>query len=208
MDKLDEESRNRSRKDGNIDYLKECFSYDNDLGNLIWRISPLEHFTTERQCKIWNTKFSNKIAGSVAKDRPGLSYVVIGINYKPYKAHRIIWSIHHGEITNGEEIDHINHDGTDNRLENLRLVTSSENKRNRTKQRNNSTGHTGVHWNGKTKKWRAMIQVNGKIKHLGYFIDIGDAVKARKSAEIENGFFEGHGTTLRSIGLSIKGEQE
>ncbi|OKP53671.1 hypothetical protein A8A12_01805 [Serratia marcescens] len=189
-----------------MDYLNECFLYDKESGNLIWRKRPRKHFSTDRQCKIWNTKFSNKIAGSITEDRPGLSYVVIGINYKPYKAHRIIWAIHNGEIERGFEIDHINHEGTDNRLENLSLVTSSENKKNRTKQRNNSSGNTGVHWNGKSKKWRAIIQVEGKVKHLGYFSALEDAIIARKAAEKENGFTIGHGTAIRSIGLSIKGE--
>ena len=57
-------------------------------------------------------------------------YEYVSIDGKSKIAHRLIWQVFNGEIPEGMEIDHINTDRLDNRLDNLRLVTPSENKRN------------------------------------------------------------------------------
>ena len=65
------------------------------------------------------------------------------------------------------EVDHINHDGLDNRKENLRVVTHAQNCRNRSKSKNKSSQYKGVTWNSQGKNWRATITANGKYIHLG-----------------------------------------
>ena len=80
-------------------------------------------------------------------------------------------------------VDHINHDKSDNRKANLRVVTQSQNIQNRGLIPNNTSGITGVHWHEHTHKWKAEIEVNGKKHYLGVFKDINDAKKARQEAE-------------------------
>lgn len=80
-------------------------------------------------------------------------------------------------------VDHVNGNGLDNRKENIREVSNSENAMNRTLNSNNSSGTTGVSFHKKSKKFRATITVNKKSIHLGTFSSIEEAVIARKSAE-------------------------
>lgn len=92
------------------------------------------------------------------------------------KLHRIILSRKLGrELVKGEEVDHINGNGLDNRRENLRLATRSQNSANRGKSRSNTSGHKGVHWHTKNQCWIAQIAINGIKKYLGSFNTREDA---------------------------------
>jgi hypothetical protein len=82
-----------------------------------------------------------------------------------------------------DQIDHINRDRADNRIENLREVTNKQNQQNRSTNSDNTSGHTGVSWYKPYSKWRAQIKHNHKVIHLGYFTNIEDAIAARKAAE-------------------------
>lgn len=68
-----------------------------------------------------------------------------------------------------EEVDHINGDGLDNRRENLRIATSSQNKANTPKYKNNTSGYKGVTFNKPLGKWTARIQFKKVYYHLGVF---------------------------------------
>ena len=76
------------------------------------------------------------------------------------------------------ECDHINHDKSDNRLENLRWVTTSQNIRYRTKQEGLTSKYIGVSWYKSHKKWRTRCHVDGKSIYIGLFDDEKDAGKA------------------------------
>jgi len=107
-------------------------------------------------------------AGSVvgSLDRDG--YRVMKIDGKSHQAHRLAFLVIHGYLP--KEIDHINGDPSDNRIENLRSVTRSENQRNSGKYANNTSGFKGVCWHSRDKKWQAQARdANGKRKTLGYF---------------------------------------
>ena len=78
--------------------------------------------------------------------------------------HRLIMGSPKGMAT-----DHINRDKLDNRRENLRTCTTSENMQNRGKQSNNTSGYKGVFWSIPAKRWRAQIVVMKKAIHLGLF---------------------------------------
>ena len=81
------------------------------------------------------------------------------------------------------DVDHINHNGLDNRGKNLRGCTHSENRANSILYNANTSGVTGVCWHKPAGKWRAVIGKQGKQIHLGLFADINDAIAARKVAE-------------------------
>lgn len=108
------------------------------------------------------------------------------------KAHRAAWLLGHGEVPDGP-IDHINGDPSDNRLDNLRVVTQSENMRNASLYSNNKSGLPGVRWRDDKGKWVASIKIDGRHRGLGSFPDFFSACCARKSAELEHGFHPNHG---------------
>lgn len=118
-------------------------------------------------------------------------YLVLTIGKTAYPVHRVIWAIKTGRWP--IEVDHINHNRADNRWDNLRECDSKENQRNKSLQKNNTSGVTGVYWNEKSKSWLASITVNNQRVHVGIFTHKEDAIKARKQAEIEYGFHSNHG---------------
>lgn len=75
----------------------------------------------------------------------------------------------------GLEVDHANGDGLDNRRENLRLATRSQNNHNRTAYKTNKYGLKGVSWHRKTQRWRAQIGIGGLRKHIGYYSSPAEA---------------------------------
>lgn len=93
-------------------------------------------------------------------------------------------------LTDDEEVDHINQNKLDNRKENLRLATSAENKRNRGKQSNNTSGYKGVMWDKATGKWMARICIDKKRIYIGWYSDKIDAAKAydEKAKEVHGQF--------------------
>lgn len=78
----------------------------------------------------------------------------------------------------GKEIDHIDGDGLHNTKGNLRVCSTSENGRNRSFQRNNTSGFKGVFWRKKSKKWEAAINIAGKTRYLGKFSSAEEAARA------------------------------
>lgn len=83
----------------------------------------------------------------------------------------------------GMEVDHINHNGLDNRRSNLRLCSHSGNQHNTRLRSTNTSGYKGIGWHKRREKWQVAITTNGIRRYLGYFTDINDAVIARKAAE-------------------------
>ena len=86
---------------------------------------------------------------------------------------------------NNKIVDHINHVTYDNRKNNLRIVTHSQNIMNRRLAKNNTSGVVGVYFDNNSKKWSAQIKINGENKYLGEFQNFDSAVNARKDAEKE-----------------------
>jgi len=160
----------------------DYFTYDAETGDLIWKERPLKHFVDQRSCSIWNTRWSGKVAGNKRKD----GYVFVTCDGKRELKHRIVWEMHKGAIPEGVEVDHRNRVRANSRIENLRLATSVQNKRNNTLRTDNQSGTTGVIWDNRKSKWRAYIGIGGNNKHVGYFDDEESAVMARVSAQKEH----------------------
>ena len=138
------------------------------------------------------TTSHNAKAGEVAGCVDNYGYRRIDINGQKFRASRIIYAMHFGDPAD-KQIDHINHNRSDDRIENLRIVTTIENQRNRAIDNRNTSGITGVGWYKPTKKWVARIKVNGKQITCGYFNYLRAAVVERKYQEIRYGFHEKHG---------------
>jgi len=155
--------------------LMKDLSYDCDTGIFIRKISR-----------------SNVNIGDIAGGTEKNGYRVIRLKGKKYKAHRLAWLYIYGKFPD-DQIDHINHIRNDNRISNLRSVTRSENLKNQSMFKNNTSGFSGVKWDKRDKVWKSQIGVNGKRIHLGEFTDKQDAIKARKEANIKYGFHENHG---------------
>lgn len=129
--------------------------------------------------KTWNKKYEGKAADN-KKDTPGYRLIMIDGVY--YKAHRIIWAIMHQQDPSSFDIDHINCIRDDNRIENLRLATCSQNKMNIKTRKDNSSGVKGVSWFSRDKRWVAQIWIDGKKNVLGHFKEKDDAAKAYAEA--------------------------
>lgn len=117
--------------------------------------------------------FAKKASASRAVGRKlgtlhSTGYVVIRINDKLYKAHRLAWLYMTGKFPE-LRIDHINRIKNDNRWENLREVSHSQNCENNPIKKSNRSGMVGVGWAKHMGKWRARIMYGYKEKHLGYF---------------------------------------
>ena len=110
------------------------------------------------------------------------------VKYKgvTYTVSRIIWEIHHGPIPDGLEIDHIDRDRTNDKIDNLRLATRAENLANKGDYSNNTSGYKGVNFNKTVGKWQARANTSGKRISLGYFETIEEAIDARRTWEATN----------------------
>lgn len=165
--------------------LRSALDYNPDTGVLTWA-SVNKH----------SSKRVGDVAGCVDKSGTGPNYVVIWIDNKSYRAHRLAFQIVTGLVPVGE-IDHRNGDGTDNRWCNLRDVPQSINQKNKRKMSNNTSGITGVSYSRTTRKWQAYVSIDGKMKHLGWFSNKEDAANARKqklSAIGGAGYTDRHGS--------------
>lgn len=158
-------------------YLAECFEYYSD-GALVWLNRPAEHFRNSRACNIWNAKFANVRAG-----RLGLhGYRQVGLDGLRYLEHRLIAAFF-GLDCSGE-IDHIDGNSNNNRIENLRAANRFQNNRNHRTSKANTSGHMGV-YALRSGRWKAGIRRDGRQVWLGAFDNFESAVSARLDAERE-----------------------
>ena len=135
---------------------------------------------------IWKNPTNQSLIGKVAGCKAG-GYTVITIGSIRYYSHRLAWLYVYKEWPK-QMIDHINRNKSDNRISNLREANYVVNAQNQKKPKNNTSGHKGVSWVRKDLRWVVSIQVNKKYVYLGYFIDLEQAIKARKDAEVKYGF--------------------
>ena len=137
------------------EYAKRLFKYEN--GNLYWRF----------------TKSPKAVKGSIAGHvNPTTGYKQVRVDKKGYQLSRVVWIYHYGAIPEKMQIDHINRDKLDNRIENLRCVTPTQNEWNKP--------CSGV--NFEKGKWRARFKHFGKSIHVGLFETKDEALAAYQKA--------------------------
>lgn len=145
-------------------YLLSILDYNQDTGVFTWCERPLEHFKRPQDCRMWNTRFAGKKAGSL--DSKG--HIQIEINYKSILAHILAYFYIYKKWPT-KDVDHYDKNRSNNAIKNLREATESQNIANSKVRKDNTSGYKGVYFYKASKKWKAQIQAN-KIKiHLGYF---------------------------------------
>lgn len=158
--------------------VKQLLDCDLETGRLFWRLRPLDFFKSQRDWRAWNSLYAFHECFLYRMNSGYLSGRIMDRNYL---AHRVIWAWANGKWPTAL-IDHKNRDKADNRIENLREATYSENGRNRKGGRNATSSFLGVSLCGASGKWRAVIQDAGKHRELGKFAFEVDAARAYDQA--------------------------
>lgn len=127
--------------------LRDLFEYAN--GKLFWRVNRGRVHVGDE-------------AGTIGQ----IGKMYVQVDKKKYLVHRVIWMLHNDDCP--EFIDHIDGNPLNNRIDNLRPATKSQNAMNRKMHRNNASGFKGV-YQIPSKKFAASICISGKNKYLGVF---------------------------------------
>lgn len=133
--------------------FNEVFEYKD--GKVYWKISNTNAIKVGQEIGTENAR----------------GYKRVSIDGNTYAVHRVIWIMFYGELSKETQIDHINGDAADNRIENLRLANNSQNSCNRRMKPNNS-GIKNVSFVKESQKYRVSLQVNKQRKFLGYYKDL------------------------------------
>lgn len=154
------------------DRLRQLFDYCNETGALKRKVSISR---------------SSKVGEAIGCKHPA-GYVHASVDRKVYPLHHLVW-IWHGK-THTKFLDHIDRNPSNNRIENLRAVTHAQNMWNKSVQKNNSTGASGVSWHKTKGKYQVRIGANGSRIHLGYFddFDLAELVSIEARAKYHGAF--------------------
>ena len=134
--------------------LKEILEYNENTGKFFWKIKPM---------------YNVNIGDKAGNNHNG--YTRLTINGKKYLTHRLAWLYVYGEFPKGD-LDHIDNDRGNCRINNLRIANKSTNGFNRKKQANNTSGIKGVIWSKASNKWMVKIGVNKKKLYFGVWNDL------------------------------------
>jgi hypothetical protein len=146
--------------------LKELLSYDPISGVFTRKIK-------HKRCNVGD------IVGVGQRNK----YLQCSIDNKLYKLHRLAW-LYMYDCWPSDQIDHVDHNPRNNAIANLRDVSSAQNHQNRARKTKSASGYLGVTWHKRDRRWQAYIEIKGKSIHLGQYIDLDDAIVARKRAEM------------------------
>jgi hypothetical protein len=155
-------------------------------------LTEILHYDTLTGVFTWKKYRNAKSPAGSKAGHPDKAYIRIRVFGKLYKAHRLAFLYMTGEYPE-KDVDHVNHNGLDNRWENLRLVSRPENNKNKKPGKNNTSGKTGVAWAKKAQKWVVRLGGNKGRIHIGYFDSFSEAVSAREKAEKELDYHPNHG---------------
>ncbi len=184
----------------NLELMRRLYRYDSEIG-LIYACDRLpEDFydtgegssfvSAEGAASKYNIERSGRVAFNrrFRTKRSTCDYLTGSSSYlgvqKKLLAHRVAFFLYHGHYPVWpNSVDHINHDGCDNRIENLREVTAKEQAMNTRLSKSNTSGVKGVSFLKDRNKWRASANIDGKKTNLGTFATMNEAVAARLKVE-------------------------
>ncbi len=141
-------------------YLRECFDYDPGTGILRWKERPASHFKSEAATHQINSHFAGTQAGW-PHDKSGRLYVEL--DQRPWAIARIIWKIMTG-VEPPRLVDHRDKNAANDKWDNLRPASYTENACN---QRGRRNGKKGAYPD--RNRWRSVVTVNGRRFDLGTF---------------------------------------
>ena len=180
-----------------LEILNQCFEPDFESGILYFKERPRDHFLSDKSYNIWNNKWVGEISGSTCvalKDGAPRYYqeIRVSIQGKLFRRylHRCIYMMYHNVILDSSQlIDHIDGNGKNNSIHNIRLCTRQENAWNsKQKVNSNMSGHKNVYYEDSPKrksKWRVTITKDGKSKSYGYYPTVEEAVEVAKEKRLE-----------------------
>ena len=149
--------------------LEKVLRYDANTGLLYWTVFI----------------YRIKKPGDLAGHHNAAGYITVRFDRVNYLAHRIAWYLHTGTDPGVLQVEHVDTDRTNNKIENLRLATALQNSWNKSKRAGTSSQYKGVAFYAQHGKWLSQIRANGKTTHLGYFIDELEAHRAYCLAAVE-----------------------
>jgi hypothetical protein len=147
------------------------------------KVNELFEYLHNGELKRKITTSPKSIKGTIVGNGDLRRYKYFSFKGKKYYNHRIVWLIHHGCMP--KQIDHINGNPIDNRIENLRECNQSQNNWNQGIKVTNKSGHKGISWYVRNKRWVAKLNVCGKSHIVGNFVNKEDAIKAMEKTRIE-----------------------
>ena len=182
-----------------LDLMRRLYSYDSDSGFItacdrlpgdFYDTGEGSSFVSASGAALkYNKERSGRIAFNrrVRTVRSTCDYLTGSSSYrgiqKKLLAHRVGFFLYHGHYPVWpNSVDHINHDGCDNRIVNLREVTAREQSMNTRLSSANTSGVKGVSFLKDRGKWRASANIDGRKTNLGTFSNLNDAIAARKAA--------------------------
>ena len=126
--------------------------------------------------------FIRKSSGKVIGSNTAQGYLAFHLLGKTLLAHRVVFFLETGEFPKGQ-VDHIDGNKHNNKRDNLRIVTSQQNKFNRKPNQNRIGLQKNVYWMPKLNRYRVKMKINGQTKHFGYFNDHQEAIA--KAIEVQ-----------------------
>ena len=176
-----------NKKHFDIPTLREFLRYEPETGSLFWLPRDRKWFASDNHWSGWNKKH----AGRQVTGTKNSGYLVCHIFRRPFQGHRVVWALVHGEWP--DEIDHIDGNPSNNRLENLRNVSRIENCRNRRIPTHNTSGHIGIEHLPKRGTTPERLRVTVGRKLLGRYYSLEEALSARVKYAENLGFYPNHG---------------
>ena len=143
------------------------------------KIEGFENYSVSDHGNVRNDKRGSML--TITANEYGYIRVFLYIDNKKHAkfVHQLVALAFIPNLDNKKTVDHIDNDKINNNINNLRWATKNEQQMNTRIAKNNTTGVKGVLWNKSNNKWKAVITMNGKKIHLGYFVNKEDAINIR-----------------------------